>query len=235
MDEEGFGQFLKRGGRSPSATARCLRCVKEFETYLEEWREGKGLQEAGPADLESFVAWIEEAPKASAKTHLWALHYYYEFVSDEVMRNLAGALREERIERAPFNLKDLRNVDPDYVERLEAAEVKNVVQMLDAGQTPGDREILAARTGVPVGAILEFVKLSDLARVPGIKGIRSRLYYDAGVDTIEKLAEWDPEELRAMLVAFVEDTGFEGIAPLPKEVAYSVTTAKRLPRVVEYS
>lgn len=110
-----------------------------------------------------------------------------------------------------------------------------MAQMLDAGRTPVDREVLAARTGVPVEAILELVRLSDLPRTPGIKGIRSRLYHDAGVDTIGKLAEWDPEELRAMLVAFVEDTGFEGIAPLPKEVASSVATAKRLPRIVEYS
>lgn len=118
MDEEGFGQFLKRGGRSPSATTRCLRCVEEFEGYLEEWREGKSLQEAGPEDLESFVARIEEAPKTSAKTHLWALRYYYDYVSDEAMHNLAGALRRERIEKAPLRLGELRGIDPDYVERL---------------------------------------------------------------------------------------------------------------------
>jgi AraC family transcriptional regulator len=183
--------------------------VEEFEGYLDAQREGKDLQEVGAEDLEAFVLWIEEAPKASAKTHLWALRHYYEYVADDAMRSLAGALREERIKRTPFALKKFQGVDPEYVGKIEAAGVKNVAQMLKAGQTHRDRQVLAEETGVPIDAILEFVKLSDLARIPGIKGIRARLYHDAGVDTIEKLAACDPVELRAMLAGFVEDTGFE--------------------------
>ena len=68
----------------------------------------------------------------------------------------------------------------------------------------------------------------------GLKGIRARLYHDAGVDTVDKLAAWEPEALRAMLVEFVECTGFDGIAPLPKEAAGAVAQAKKLPQVVEY-
>lgn len=78
------------------------------------------------------------------------------------------------------------------------------------------------------------MKLSDLARIQGLKSVRARLYYDVGTDTVEKLAEWDPKELRAMLIKFVEKTGFEGIAPLPKEAEYTVETAKKLPKIVEY-
>jgi len=78
------------------------------------------------------------------------------------------------------------------------------------------------------------VKLSDLARIPGVKGIRARLYYDAGVDTIEKMAQWDPQELRTMIVQFVEQTGFDGVATLPAETRFTVKQAKKLPRIVEY-
>ncbi|MGD8904752.1 MAG: DUF4332 domain-containing protein, partial [Anaerolineae bacterium] len=102
------------------------------------------------------------------------------------------------------------------------------------GRTPGERQRLAERTGIPIDAILELVKLSDLARIQGLKAIRARLYYDAGVDTLEKLARWDPEELRDMLADFVERTGFDGIAPLPKEAASAVATAKRLSKAIEY-
>ena len=87
---------------------------------------------------------------------------------------------------------------------------------------------------MPLEAIEELVKLSDLARIPGIKGVRARLYHDAGVDTMEKLAEWEPEALRAMLAEFVERTGFEGIAVLPAEARSAVRQARRLPRVVVY-
>lgn len=67
-----------------------------------------------------------------------------------------------------------------------------------------------------------------------MKGIRARLYCDAGVDTVEKLASWDPQELREMLIKFVEETGFDGIAPLPKEVRNTVESARVIERIVVY-
>ena len=194
----------------------------------------EGLDQAEPEDLEAFVAWIEREPKSSAQTHLWAIRYYYQYRPDEEMEQLAGLLRAERIVRKPFALKDFVGVEQDHAEKLAAAGIQNVEQMLKAGRTAADRQALSDRTGVPLEAIVEFVKLSDLARIPGIKGIRARLYHDAGVDTVEKMAEWDPEALRAMLVEFVARTGFEGIAALPKEIDFSITRAKRLPKVVQY-
>ena len=234
MNEQGFRVFLKRGGRSQSALDRCAAYVKEFEQYLQAHRGEKDLDEAGLDDLEDFVAWIERRPKTSAKTHLWAIRYYYDYTSNEDLRSLAGVLRGERVTRTPFALKEFRGVNPEYVEKLAALGIRNVKQMLRAGRTRSDRQELAARSGIPLDAVLEFVKLSDLARIPGVKGIRARLYYDAGVDTVEKMAQWDPQELRTMIVQFVEQTGFDGIATLPAEARFTVKQAKKLPRIVEY-
>jgi predicted flap endonuclease-1-like 5' DNA nuclease len=208
--------------------------VQEFERFLQENRDGRTLEKAGAADLEMFVASIESEPKASAKTQLWALRYYYEYTSNAEIRSLASSMREQRIQRTPFLLSRFRGVEPNYADKLASAGIRNVSQMLKAGRTPQDRLSLARKTGVPPDAILEYVKLSDLARISGTKGVRARLYYDAGVDTLEKMAEWDPVELRVMVIDFVEHTGFDGIAPLPKEAASAVATAKRLPKIVEY-
>ena len=234
MNETGFHNFLRRGGRSPQAAARCIRHVQDFEQYLDAHRDGTKLEEADAADLEQFVAWIERKRKASAKTQLWALGYFFEFTANEQLRSLTGSLRAQRIKRRPFSLNKFRGVDPAAADALAAAGIRNVAQMREAGRTPGDRQTLAERTGISIEAILELVQLSDLARIQGLKAIRARLYYDAGVDTLEKLARWDPEELRNMLADFVERTGFDGIAPLPKEAASAVATAKRLPKVIEY-
>ena len=231
--EEGFRRFLKRGGRSESAAGRVITYVKEFERYLKE-HCSEGLNEADTEDLEAFVAWIEEKPKASAKGYLWGIGYYYEYTSNEEMRHLAGILREQRIERQPFPLSEFRGINPEYVEKLAAVGIRNVKQMLEVGQTERGRAVLSEETGVAGDVILELVKLSDLARIPGVKGIRARLYHDAGVDTIEKMAEWEPEELREMVAEFVERTGFEGIAPLPAEARFTIAQAKRLPKIVEY-
>jgi hypothetical protein len=234
MDEAGFERFLRRGGRSPTATARCIRLVHEFEAYLQSHCGGTKLQDAGTEDLEQFVAWVEREPKASANTHLWALRYHFEYTSNEEMHALASAMRGQRVTRTPFSLGKFRGVDPEYVDRLAAQGLTNVEQMREAGRTPNGRQTLADRAGIPPEAVLEFVKLADLARIPGLKEIRARLYYDADVDTVEKLAAWDPAELRDMLIDFVERTAFDGIAPLPKEAASAVATAQSLPKVVEY-
>jgi replicative superfamily II helicase len=106
--------------------------------------------------------------------------------------------------------------------------------MLEAGLTRKGREELSAKTGIPAETILELVKMSDLARIRGVKSVRARLYYDAGIDTVEKMAKCNPKKLRAMLIDFVQKTGFDGIAPLPKEAEFTVAEARKLPKIVEY-
>jgi hypothetical protein len=136
--------------------------------------------------------------------------------------------------RNPFKLKEFRGVDAGHIGKLSTLGIKNADQMLKSGQTKTQRTVLAKETGIPEKKILELVKLSDLARLPGVKGIRARLYYDAGVDCVEKLAGWEPEPLRIMVTKYVEKIGFDGIPPLPKEVSSTIANAKKLPKVVEY-
>jgi len=234
MDEEGFRRYLKKGGRSPSAVNRAVQYVQDYETFLTEEKGGKGLEESDDQDVLDFVNFVESDPKNSAKLHLWAMIYYYQYAGNQELAQFASRLRQQRIQRSLFKLKDFRGVNQDYAAALDAVGISDVKQMLARGSTLDDREKLAGETGVQLKAILEFVKLSDLARVPGIKGIRGRLYYDAGVDTIEKMAAYDEDELLAVTRAFVERTGFDGIAPLPAEARHSIKTARALPRVVEY-
>ncbi len=105
--------------------------------------------------------------------------------------------------------------------------------MLKAGATPESRKEIAEQTKIPEDAVLELVKLSDLARIPGIKGIRARLYHDAGFDTVDKLAHSQVGEVLKVTQDFVSRTGFDGIAPLPAEVTFSIKTAQNLPIIVD--
>ena len=117
--KESFLRFLKTGGRSESARTRAWRCLQDYERFLAEQR-AVTLENAGAEDLHAFVEWIEQKPKTSAKTHLWALAYYFKHTANEDMRRLAGLLRGQRIERKPFLLKDFRGVDPETAARLAA-------------------------------------------------------------------------------------------------------------------
>jgi hypothetical protein len=235
MDEAGFRRFLKQRGKKDHVVDGLVRQVRAFEEILGCERQ-VGLDAADAQDVQAYVDACETAEAGSARVRLRGLTLYFHFAGNRDLASLASELREQRIAatRTAFPLRDFRGVDPGDIARLEAAGVANVEQMLAAGRTPAGREALAVRTDVAPQAILEYVKLSDLSRISGLKTVRARLYYDGGFDTLDKIAASDPEAMRAALAACVERTGFDGIAPLPKEARSTVAAAQALPRLVEY-
>ena len=233
MDESKFREFLKRNRRKDSAIEQIIRFVGSYQIYLGENYTGRTREHTTPESLESYISWLESETGESASKPLWALRYFFDFIEDEALSDLAGELRSERIKRKPFFIKKFRGVSPETIARLDALYIENIDQMLDAGRTPRLRQELSAQTELSLDAILELVKLSDLARIGAVRSVRARLYHDAGL-TPEIIATWEPDELRAMLVAWVDETGFDGIAPLPKEVQNLVRVACRLPKIVQY-
>jgi hypothetical protein len=235
MDVQAFERHLRRQGKKAHVAQTLVGHVTQFAQYLREQRDTE-LQSASVDDLAAFAGWVEDQRKGSAKKVLRGIGLYCDLIGRQDLAARAWAIREAAIAktRKVFALKDFRGVDQATIEKLTAEGIVNVKHMVAAGKTPALREALSQKTGIPLEAILEYVKLSDLARVGGLRSVRARLYYDAGVDTIDKLAAWDPEEMRDMFVDFVERTGFDGIAPLPKEARNAVATARKLPRLVEY-
>ena len=72
-----------------------------------------------------------------------------------------------------------------------------------------------------------------MARIPGVKGIRARLYYDAGIDTVEKIAAMEPEELHERVIIYVEESDFQGVPTLPAEAKYPAEKARVLSKIIE--
>jgi hypothetical protein len=234
MDKSGFEEYLKKGGRSPNAVLRCVKYVSAYEDFVTGPDIATTLDHAQPGDLIKFINELEEKEDSNAKGYLWAIRYYYDFIDNPDIKNLAGVLREERIERKPFSVKNFRGVDKRDIEILAEFGINNIDQLLRACLTREKREELAEKTGIPISRILELTKLSDMARIPGVKGIRARLYYDAGIDTVEKIASLEPEALRANVVEFVQISDFDGVPTLPAEAVYTVEKARQLPKIVQY-
>jgi predicted flap endonuclease-1-like 5' DNA nuclease len=233
QEVEEFRKFLRKKGKKNHVVDGLIRRCAIFEEFMHK-RSKRSMDVASKEDIQAFVDSIKDQ-KTDLNNYLRALSLYYRFKSKPELSVLTSKLREQRVSsiRKPHSLKDFRGVDPEYVNRLACFGIKNAEQILAVGRTRDDRQKLSEKIGVPAEAILEFVKLSDLSRIEGVKGIRARLYYDAGVDTVEKMAKWNPEKLRAHMVEFVKKSGFAGIAPLPKEVEYTVESATRLPKIIE--
>ena len=77
------------------------------------------------------------------------------------------------------------------------------MKLMEKCRSKGDRAELAKSVGVPEDQILEPIKLSDLTRIPGIKKIRSRLYYEGGLDTLDKIAVGELDQNVAVHAAFL--------------------------------
>jgi Domain of unknown function (DUF4332) len=234
QDVEGFRKYLRRNGKKNHVVDDLIKRYIFFEGFLLEKRKSR-ISNANKEDILAFLEEIKDQ-KTDVNNYLRAISLYYRFASRSELSTLASNLRGQRISsaRKSFALKDFRGVSKKHIVALAKKGITNADQMLEIGKTPASRQELSEKTGVPTEAILELVKLSDLSRIEGVKSIRARLYYDAGVDTLEKMAKWNLEELRAHMIEFVEKTGFKGIPPLPKEVKFTIETAKKLSKLVEY-
>jgi len=223
---------MKKEKKSKNTINYCLGAVEEFEKYLQ--KKGKSLDKVSVKDIEVFISEYLE-PKTIAK-FLWGLRHYFQFVKRDDLLQLARSVisKEVKKKRKPFKLKKFRGILQEHSDALASQGIVDVDQMLEVGKTDQLRSALAKITGIDLHVIEELVKLSDLARIPGLKAIRARLYYDAGFDTLDKLRNISQEELLRITQEFVDQTKFDGIAPLPKEALGAITTAKKLPDVVEW-
>ncbi len=231
---EEFRKYLKRKGKKDHVVEDLVRRNQLFEDFLRQ----KGKMHLDNADDEDLLDYAEglRKEKTDVNNHLRAIALYYRFKSNSGLSSLASNLRSQRISSAKksFRLKDFKGINENHLAKLEREGITTADQMLETGKTPKSRRELSKKTGTPLDSILEYVKLSDLSRIGGVKTVRARVYFDAGVDTLDKMASWDPVKLRNMLVAYIERSGFKGIAPLPKELQNTVETAKRLKRIVKY-
>ncbi len=234
MPFENFAKFLKKKGKKEHVVRGLVEYVTEFEKYL----KGKhvDIDSASVDILKNYINEVQTDPSANIKNRIRAIGLYYRFAGNPELADFASKTREQKISKAKTGmaLKDFIGLDPKYVLALAESGIKNTEQMLERGASPSQRKELSKESNIPFKVITEIVKLSDLSRLRGVKGIRARLYYDAGIDTLEKMAISDPEKLRKKIEDFVKKTKFDGIAPLPKEVVSTIEQAKKLKKVVQY-
>jgi hypothetical protein len=234
MKEEPFKAFLKARGKKIHVVERLIGHVRRFEEYLKR-ESSRSLDEATSRELQAYLAFLESSGSGVPKSHCRGIGLYYRFIGNTSLASVASDIREKAIagNRRALLLKDIKGVNQEYVGLLREMSITNTQEMLEAGKTAKLRAALSKRTGIPGAAIMELVRLSDISRIKAVKNVRARLYHDAGIDTVEKLAKWDSEKLRRFLIDYVNRSGFDGIAPLKKEVESTINDARELPIIIQ--
>lgn len=230
IDLAGFRKALKKQGKKDHVIADLCGRVTAFADALTI--AGQSFDEASLGDVSAWAG----SSGGGARNDLRALALYFNWAGRSDLARELSQEREAAIARTrkSFALRGFRGVDQGQIDVLERAGISDVDRMIAAGATPAARRDLAERTGIPLTAIESYVKLADISRIGAVKEVRARLYVDAGLDTVDKVAALTAEEFRRIVVEYVQRTGFEGIPTLPKEAANAVARARELPRLVTW-
>lgn len=133
-----------------------------------------------------------------------------------------------------LSIKDIEDIGPNYKEKLAGAGIRTSDDLLKAGRTGKGRDELSKKTGISTKLLLEWVNLSDLARIRGVGEEYSDLLEEAGVDTVSELSRRVPEKLYQKILEINEQKKLVRRAPTETNVENWVHQAKKLPRAIEY-
>ena len=133
-----------------------------------------------------------------------------------------------------YKIIDIQGVGPVYAEKLIAAGVETVDQLLAKGKTPKGRQEIEAATGITGKLILTWVNHADLCRIKGIGPQFSELLEAAGVDTVVELSHRNAANLEKTMIEVNEKEHRTKRVPTAAELQKMIDQAKELPRVVQY-
>jgi len=133
-----------------------------------------------------------------------------------------------------YKIIDIEGVGEVYAEKLIAAGIETVPQLLNKCADPKGRQALEEETGISGKLILTWANHADLMRIKGVGPQFSELLEAAGVDTVKELALRNATNLASKLLECNEEKHLVRRVPVEKEVVKMIEQAKVLPPVMTY-
>ena len=133
-----------------------------------------------------------------------------------------------------YNIIDIQGIGPAYAEKLKAAGINKVSQLLEKGKTAKGRKALEEETGIRHDLILTWVNHADLFRIKGVGPQFAELLEASGVDTVKEFAHRNAENLVAKMGEVNEKEHRTRRVPTVTEVQKMIDQAKELPAEVTY-
>jgi len=133
----------------------------------------------------------------------------------------------------PVSIADFPGVDQSIISKLNKKSIKNTLQLFEQCDTKKKRTALARDIDIPVSALEELTKLSDLSRIWGVGPIFCRIFYETGTDTIMKVANIDAKQLYDQLIDINETKKYTKAKFTVKDVALCIDIAHDLPKTIE--
>jgi len=133
-----------------------------------------------------------------------------------------------------YKIIDIEGVGDVYAEKLTAAGINKVSELLEKCAAPKGRKELAEKTGISDKLILRWTNHADLFRINGIGPQFAELLEAAGVDTVKEFRHRVAENLQPKLEELNAARHICGRVPSATEVQKMIDQAKELEPKVTY-
>ena len=133
-----------------------------------------------------------------------------------------------------YKIIDIEGVGEVYAEKLIAAGINKVEELLERCAAPKGRKELAEATGISDKLILRWTNHADLFRINGVGPQFAELLEKAGVDTVKEFRHRVAENLQPKLEEVNAEKHLVRRVPSLKEVQKMVAQAKELEPVMTY-
>ena len=133
-----------------------------------------------------------------------------------------------------YKIIDIEGVGDVYAEKLQAAGIDKVSELLEKCAAPKGRKELAEATGISEKLILKWTNHADLFRINGVGPQFAELLEAAGVDTVKEFRHRVAENLQPKLVEVNEQKNLCNRVPAVSEVQKMIDQAKELEPKMTY-
>ncbi len=94
-----------------------------------------------------------------------------------------------------------------YATKLREFGIKNNIDLLEQGRKCAGRRQISTQTRISESFLLELVNMTDISRIPYIRGKTVKIFCNAGYDTLQKIADTDEESLVTDLKEYLQTVG----------------------------
>lgn len=133
-----------------------------------------------------------------------------------------------------YKVVEIEGVGVAYAEKLAAAGINKVEELLAKCAAPAGRKALAEETGISDKLILKWTNHADLIRIHGVGPQFAELLEAAGVDTVKEFRHRNAENLATKMEEVNAEKNLVNRVPSVKELAKMITEAAALEVVVTY-
>ena len=133
-----------------------------------------------------------------------------------------------------YKIIDIEGVGEVYAEKLIAAGINKVSELLEKCAAPKGRKELAEKTEIPEKLILRWTNHADLFRIHGVGPQFAELLEAAGVDTVKEFRHRVAENLQPKLEEVNAQKHICGRVPAVVEVQKMIDQAKELEPKMTY-